>query len=355
MPNLFDLSLSVPFLDSIPSDALTRSTFQPYYSPFYPASPETTLSLMEVNLESLQLTVLGSAEAEAISGLGAFVSKSTQTHEFVFPRFHLGVAAQFDLALASYQLALSPRIKSFLTGLNDLNAGIIYFSREGHMCEWQHSVYQVTGANLPTTLVLVHHQPAANRFTREAVLINPLNLEGFPLTNLDTLFLCDPVASGMQQVKVIEELDRLKHLPKTIFIIAPMATLFGLQAIASACQRVGVICRAATLASVLDTTEPLHYYSPYPQSVNQVANPKLHQLAQNVFGPNLHRFCIRGNWTGSFWGGDHFPLTESQKELSDLNLTNHDLINLASRLSYQQAQELGISNLLTPYSSRLNQ
>jgi hypothetical protein len=303
---------------------------------------------------NIHALVIGSPEAEAISGAGAFIQDiNTGNPTFTLPRYHFGVPAQFDLAVATHQLAKTPLFEAKLKPLTEHNAGIIYFAREGHMTSWQQAVYLASGKNLPTTLAEIHHTPADNEFTRIAELSRPLNLEGFPEAKLQTLFLCDPVASGMQQIKLIEELAQMKRLPQEIIIIAPMASLYGLRLIGQACRELNVACTVGALAVLLDTTMPLHYYSPYPQDPNQVANPILHQRITDLIGPDLHRWCIRGNWTGSFWASTDFPLADSQTELAGIGLSNQAVKTLSHKITPELAQAQDVYHSLLPYSTKL--
>jgi hypothetical protein len=343
---------------SAPSATITRATHElvpaTIYQPVLGQSQTiTTLEYVDKSA-NIHALVIGSPEAEAISGAGAFIpDNNTGNLAFSFPRYHFGVPAQFDMAVATHQLAKTPLLETKLQQLTEHNSGIIYFAREGHMTSWQQAVYLATGKNLPTTLAEIHHTPADNEFTRVAELSRPLNLEGFPEDKLETLFLCDPVASGMQQIKLIEELARINRLPQEIVIIAPMASLYGLRLIGQACRELNLSCTVGALAVLLDTTKPLHYYSPYPQKPNQAANPEMHDKLCQLFGPDLHRWCIRGNWTGSFWAGTDFPLADSQTELENINLSNQAVKALSHQLTPEIAQAKNIYHALLPFSTKL--
>jgi hypothetical protein len=120
-----------------------------------------------------------------------------------------------------------------------------------------------------------------------------------------------------------------------------------------ACRELNVACTVGALAVLLDTTMPLHYYSPYPQDPNQVANPILHQRITDLIGPDLHRWCIRGNWTGSFWASTDFPLADSQTELAAIGLSNQAVNTLSHKITPELAQAQDVYHSLLPYSTKL--
>ena len=318
--------------------------------------PISNLLVLEANLSSEKeknISVVSSPEAEAVSGAGAFIPNYEKGGmKFVLPRFHLGVPAQMDMEIAVFQLAQTKIIRRMIEEAKPDNSGVIYFAREGQLTQMQKAIYLTNGENLPTTLVSISHQSAKNEFTRKAYFAAEPNMEGFS-DNLEVLFLCDPVASGMQHTAMIEKLEEMGKLPKRIVVIAPMATKFGLQVIERACQQKGIEFAAGVAGVILDTQPPLRYYSPYPWDVNQAADPDLHALVNGMFGDKLSKACIRCNWTGTFWGGPDLPMKASDEELQAVGLSNGELLQICSQLTEQAALKMGIMEKLLPYSSKL--
>jgi hypothetical protein len=316
----------------------------------------SNLEVLEVNLngeKKKNISVVSSPEAEAVSGAGCFIpDMENRRLKFVLPRFHLGVPAQLDMEMAVYQMAHSRIIKESIKEAKADNSGIIYFAREGHLTQMQKAIFLSTRENLPTTMVSISHQPADNEYSRKAYFASKPNLEGFPVYP-QTLFLCDPVASGMQHVAMIEKLEEMKRLPKKIVVIAPMATKFGLQVIERACKEKGVEFEAGVAGVILDTQPPLRYYSPYPKNENQAADVDLFTIVRGLFGDKLSQACIRCNWTGTFWGGDSFPMKESSEELINLGFTNKDLLDICEKLTEQEAIKMDVMEKLLPYSTKI--
>jgi hypothetical protein len=318
--------------------------------------PFSNLLVLEANLndeKEKNISVVSSPEAEAVSGAGAFIPDyERKGMKFVLPRFHLGVPAQMDMEIAVFQLAQTKIIKRMIEEAKPDNSGVIYFAREGQLTQMQRAVYLTNGENLPTTLVSISHQGARNEFTRRAYFAAEPNMEGFG-NNLEVLFLCDPVASGMQHTAMIEKLEEMGKLPRKIVVIAPMATKFGLQVIEKACQQKGVEFAAGVAGVILDTQPPLRYYSPYPKDIDQAADPDLYTLVNGMFGDKLSKACIRCNWTGTFWGGPDLPMKASDEELKAVGLSNEELLQICCKLTEQAALKMGIMDKILPYSSKL--
>jgi len=301
--------------------------------------------------EMIGVTVISSPEAEAISGAGAF----DKDGKFVLPRFHLGIPAQLDMEVAMYQLANSPKMKKLIECSRGDNSGIIYFAREGHLTNWQKAMFLVSEKkNIPTTIVAMSHKPAENKYTRESKLAVKANLEGFNLNNLDILYICDPVASGMQHVKMLEELVKIGCKPKKVVTIAPMATVFGMRVISLACKKMGIGFEGGCCGVLLENTRPLRYYSPYPISNrNQVVDAELYGFIKHFFGDKLEASCIRCNWTGTFLGGPKMPLEASEEELKNVGISNKILYDICRKITVDGAKEEGIYKKLLPYSVKL--
>ncbi len=314
------------------------------------------LSVMEVNLEgenNKNISVISSPEAEAVSGAGCFIPDFKENSlKFVLPRFHLGVPAQMDMEMAVYQLSHTRIIRNAIKEAAANDSGIVYFAREGHLTQMQKAIYLTTRENLPTTMVSISHKVADNVYTREAFFASEPNLEGFS-KKLHTLFLCDPVASGMQHTAMIEKLEEMGRLPEKIVVIAPMATKFGLRVIEKTCKEKGVEFEAGVAGVLLDTQPPLRYYSPYPKKEIQAADPELFSIVRGLFGDKLSQACIRCNWTGTFWGGDNFPMEASSDELESLGLSNEELLDICSNLTEQKAIDMGMVDKLIPFSTKL--
>ena len=314
------------------------------------------LAVLEVSLTGEKIknvSVVSSPEAEAVSGAGCFIPDLLNNRlKFVLPRFHLGVPAQMDMEMAVYQLSQTRIIREAIEEAKADNSGIIYFAREGHLTQMQKAVYMTTRENLPTTMVSISHKEADNEYTRAAYFASEPNLEGFS-QNLQTLFLCDPVASGMQHVAMIEKLEEIGRLPKKVVIIAPMATRFGLEVIEKACKEKGVDFVAGVAGVLLDTQPPLRYYSPYPRNQNQAADPDLHTLMTGMFGETLGRACIRCNWTGTFWGGPTMPMEASDEELSGVGLSSKILLDICEKLTENEAIKMGVVKKLLPFSTKM--
>lgn len=296
--------------------------------------------------------MISSPEAEAIGGIGGFTIKDGKS-VYTLPRYHLGVPAQLDMEVAMWQLAHSDLLQPYVQKATEQNSGIIYFAREGSITAWQKVCYLSTGRSLPTTLASIRHVPAKNSYERSAKLATDINLEGFP-KNPEFLFLCDPVASGIQHGTIIEHLLDMGIKPKTVCIIAPMASYFGVLVIAQFCKSRNINCISGSCGALLDSVAPLHYFSPYPKDQSLVADPELWQVFEKHFADIGHRFCIRGNWTASFWGGIDYPLTYSEHELAGIGHTNKDIFSAMKTMGEYIAQNPELSRKVTPYSTKLS-
>lgn len=308
------------------------------------------VSILEVKIRD-EIGVISSPEAEAIAGAGC-IEIVEGKEVFKLPRNHFGVKAQMDMEVAMWQLTLSQTLKKIVSESRVDNSGIVYFAREGGITQWQKAVYLSTGISLPTTLVCIHHTKAENSFSRIAEVVNGVNLEGFPLDNLENLYLCDPVASGMQQVAMIEKLLSMGAKPKRVIVIAPMGTNFGLKAVSIFCKSKGIEFKAGVCASLLDNALPLRYFSPYAKDDKQCADLKIKRVVSKIFGENLHRFCIRCNWTGSFWASEELALSDSDKELKDLKMCKDELRKKEEEFMEYIEKKRVIKDKLLPYSTR---
>jgi hypothetical protein len=309
--------------------------------------------ISSIGLENAVVTAVSTAEAEAIGGAGLFeYNPKDQTYAFKFPRFHLGPAAQLDMYIAISQLANTTVMKQTIEDSDESNTGIIQFTREGHLANWQVAAWLTAHKNIPTTLVKINHQPSDNEFTRTAHIDGTPNIEGFPKT-LKRLYICDPIASGMQHVAMIEYLESIHRLPQEIVVVAPMSTLYGLQVIALSCAKRNISFKAGVLGSLLDSKTPLRYFSPYPQNTDHIANKALAEFMHQQIGDILHQWCIRCNWTASFMGGTKLPLAASEEELSDISLSNQQVEALQQKITYAHAESAGFKPYLLPFSSRI--
>lgn len=290
------------------------------------------------------------AEAEITSGIGGFVPDTrTGQLKFALPRQHLGYGARIDQEVAVWNLFHSPRLNAISRRVGTQNCGIIYFAREGHLTNVQ-DVLALLGVEVPATFANIGHAPASNRFGRVAKLHNSLNLEAFP-PHLENLFLCDPVASGMQHVALLEELVRIGRRPENLVVIAPIATHFGISVIEQFCRTAGIRFSAGTCAALLDILPPDYYFSPYPASSTQVADPRMHALAKGSLGEMVNRVCIRGNWTMSFIGTHKSHAEFSDEELERAGVTPADLEAARLRLTVQVARDAGLFDRLVPHST----
>jgi hypothetical protein len=313
------------------------------------------ISVLETGLKGKpkNISIVSSPEAEAISGAGCFIlDPNNHNLRFVLPRFHLGVPAQIDMEMAVNQLVHTRIISEAVEEIDSNDSGIIYFAREGHLTQMQKAVFLHSYKNLPTTLISISHKPADNEYSRLAFFSAEPNLEGFG-DNLHTVILCDPVASGMQHVAMIEKLEEMGRLPKKIVVIAPMATKFGLSVIERVCKEKNVEFVAGVAGVLLDTQPPLRYYSPYPVDVHQAADSDLHALMRGLFGDKLGKSCIRCNWTGTFWGGTKMPLIDSDEELSQVDLSNEELFRICAQLSENIANDINVLEKLLPLSTKI--
>jgi len=308
------------------------------------------IDILEVKIRD-EIGVISSPEAESIAGAGC-VELVKGKEVFKLPRNHFGVKAQMDMEVAMWQLAQSQTLKKIVMESKVENSGIVYFAREGGITQWQKAVYLSSGVSLPTTLVCIHHTKAENSFSRIAEVVNGVNLEGFPLDNLENLYLCDPVASGMQQVAMIEKLLTMGAKPRRVIVIAPMGTNFGLKTVSIFCKSKGIEFKAGVCASLLDNVLPLRYFSPYSRDDKQCADLEIKRAVAEVFGENLHKFCIRCNWTGSFWASEELALNDSDKELKDLDLCRKELEEKEEEFMGYLVKKEGIKDKLLPYSTR---
>lgn len=304
-------------------------------------------------MEAMGVVAISSPEAEIISGAGGF----DRDNKFVLPRYHFGPSAQLDMEVAMYQLANSPKMRVLIERSNPDNSGIIYFAREGHLTNWQRALYLVDEKkNIPSTIVAMSHTPAENIYTRDSRLATKANLEGFNLKNLEILYISDPVASGMQHVKMLEELAKLDCIPKTVVTIAPMATAFGMRTISLACEKMGINFVGGCCSALLESTKPLRYYSPYPAAnENQVVDVDLHRFIRGYFKDKLNNACIRCNWTSTFLGGPTMPLEASEEELKNIGMSNKDLLNICEKITCDEAKKDNVLEKLIPYSTKLLQ
>ena len=308
------------------------------------------VSILEVKIRD-EIGVISSPEAESIAGAGC-IEMVEGKEVFKLPRNHFGVKAQMDMEVAMWQLTLSQTLKKIVSESRVDNSGIVYFAREGGITQWQKAVYLTNGVSLPTSLVCIHHIKAKNKFSRVAEVVNGVNLEGFPLDNLENLYLCDPVASGMQQVAMIEKLLSMKVKPKRVIVIAPMGTKFGLKTVELFCKSRGIDFKAGVCASLLDNNLPLRYYSPYAKDDESTADLEIKKTVLEVMGKMVNSFCIRCNWTGSFWASEELALNDSEKELATYGLSNRKLrIKEKEYLKYLEANK-GIFEKLVPYSTK---
>jgi hypothetical protein len=317
------------------------------YSPVLGENSE--VSFMEV----MGVVAVSSPETEIISGAGGF----DKENKFLLPRYHFGPLAQLDMEVAMYQLANSPKMKNLIEKSTADNSGIIYFAREGHLTNWQRALYLVDQSkNIPSTIVAMSHKDCGNIYTRESQLSVKPNLEGFNLNNLKILYISDPVASGMQHVKMLEELVKMGCKPKTVVTIAPMATAFGMRVISLACKKMGINFVGGCCSALLESTKPLRYYSPYPAAnENQVVDKGLYNFIRKFFGDKLNKACIRCNWTGTFLGGPKMPLEASEEELRNVGSSNQELLNVCNKITVEEAKKDGVYEKLIPYSTKLLQ
>ncbi|HBP51201.1 MAG: hypothetical protein US68_C0006G0078 [Candidatus Shapirobacteria bacterium GW2011_GWE1_38_10] len=304
-------------------------------------------------METMGVVTISSPEAEIISGAGGF----DKDNKFVLPRYHFGPLAQLDMEVAMYQLANTPKMKKLINRSRADNSGIIYFAREGHLTNWQRALFLVDETkNIPSTIVAMSHKDCENIYTRESQLSVKPNLEGFNLNNLEILYISDPVASGMQHVKMLEELVKIGCKPKTVVTIAPMATAFGMRVISLACKKLKVNFVGGCCSALLESTKPLRYYSPYPAAnENQVVDANLHSFVRKFFGDKLNKACIRCNWTGTFLGGPKMPLEASEEELRSVGSSNQEMLNICNKVTVEEAKKSGVYERLIPYSTRLMQ
>jgi len=304
-------------------------------------------------MEAMGVVAISSPEAEIISGAGGFDGDN----KFVLPRYHLGPLAQLDMEVAMYQLANSPKMKELIEKSTADNSGIIYFAREGHLTNWQRALYLIDqNKNIPSTIVAMSHKDSNNIYTRESQLSVKANLEGFNLKKLNILYISDPVASGMQHVKMLEELANIGIIPKTVVTVAPMATAFGMRVISLACKKMGINFVGGCCSALLESTRPLRYYSPYPAAnENQVVDADLYRFISKFFGNKLDKACIRCNWTGTFLGGPKMPLEASEIELRSVGSSNEELLNICNKITVKEAKKSGVYEKLIPYSTKLLQ
>lgn len=304
-------------------------------------------------MEAMGVVAVSSPETEIISGAGGF----DKDNKFVLPRYHFGPLAQLDMEVAMYQLANSPKMKELIERSTADNSGIIYFAREGHLTNWQRALYLIDqNKNIPSTIVAMSHKASKNIYTRESQLSVKANLEGFNLNNLDILYISDPVASGMQHVKMMEELVNIGCRPKIVVTIAPMATAFGMRVISLACKEMGINFVGGCCSALLESTKPLRYYSPYPTAnENQVVDPDLYRFIRKFFGNKLDKACIRCNWTGTFLGGPKMPLEASEEELRSVGSSNEELLNICNKITVDEAKRSNVYERLIPYSTKLFQ
>jgi len=345
-------SATLPKTDKpIASSLIKRSTYRIQNPQLYSTILDKTQEVTEGCIDSTHV-VISSPEAEIISGIGG-ITAVENSFRFILPRFHLGIPAQIDMEVAMWQLSNSKCLQKAITASNGTNSGIIYFAREGSITAWQKAMYLKTGHNIPTTLASISHIPADNAYQRTAHLSTDIKLEGFS-KQPEILYLCDPVASGVQHTTVIEHLIDLHVKPKQIIVIAPMASRYGLQAIARTCQEHDIGFLSGSCACLLDSIEPLHYFSPYPKNQHYVSDKLLWDFFEKMIGDIGHTFCIRGNWTASFWGGDDYPIEYSQTELSTINLTNTVLIDRMTSLTEKILRSKTLMDKLIPFSTKLH-
>jgi len=296
-----------------------------------------------------EIIACGTPEGESISGLGGLWPDDKNELHLKLPRHITGPVARDNLEFLGYQMSYVAM--EHLGMFEPETSTIIDFYREGPWTEIQRHLWFLSGRKLeiPTDKLLIAHEKADNFLNRTARLVNGEKLfYGVDPKNIEVLFLNDSIASGAQMAIALDYLFRTKECrPKMVVLMSPMLTLFGATCLAKLLTKRGIKLVAYTGASILDINfgdepEPGSlYYSPYPISTKQLANPEFRPVYDNFHPGGKSRDGIRCNWTESFLLSSR-ALADSKAELLARGLSNDELEQAAMQVTHKTLTDSGL-------------
>lgn len=282
--------------------------------------------------------------------------------EFQLPRFHVGVLAQMDLQRAMRQVTEFDLIKDMFKRFNNLSKEVfgIEFTREGHLANFQESIFRQLNKTVPFTLVHVKHftEGIKNRYER-ITMVSRISLEGLEPKKTRLAVLVDSVASGMQQVAVGEYLlneiriKTKKSKLKQIIVVAPMLNLWGAMVVSLWAASEKISIKFITCGGLLLGPDDLRYYSAVMEDKRVAGNLKLARLHQAAHDDKSRgRACTRSNWTASFLAPTE-AMDFSDNELKTYGSSNQKLLETSKKITLEKVKQMGIDpELLIPYSTR---
>lgn len=289
---------------------------------------QSNLAILEVSLSGEKeclISVVASPESEAVGGAGAFVPEPNKRGlKYVLPQMHTGIPSQIDGEVAVSQIIQTKTISEALEMANSANSGIVNLGVEGQQAQLQRAIYLITGKCLPTTNADISHRMIDEGKEREAFFYAEPRLKDFG-NELEQLFICDQVVSGLRVLAMIEKLEQMKRLPKAIVLVSPKASRFGLEIVGLMCRSKGIQFSAGTGGVLLDSRAPLFDVPFYPSDEAAAADQDMHMLVTGMFGDKLSDFAANSN----------------------------EIMRICKSLSEQKALDMGILDKLLPYSSRM--
>lgn len=314
--------------------------------------------------DNCKVLSLSTPETEAVSGAGVLrLMDNTEEKAFGLrlPRHHTGPGARLDLNFGGWQM--SNAVVEHVGEPDPDRWAIFELLREGPWIDLQRHFWLISGGKVevPTDVVTISHVPADNYLNRVAQLVNGGKLLYHnDSSRIETLFISDSMASGAHMAEVIDWLECEKGVrPETVVVMAPMATLFGTVCFAELLEKRGVELVVCTGAAILDINQgdepapgPL-YYSPYPLSPFQLANPEMLKIIQRYHPKTSSRPGMRCNWTES-WLLTIRAMIDSEAELRHRGTSNEELMAAMARAGIDELEEMGIDwKMLFPYSAKL--
>jgi hypothetical protein len=323
--------------------------------------PDSRFLVSKLKDYDCTMIACGTPEGESISGLGGIYPNRGGGTELRLPRFITGPAARDDLEFLGYQMSYALVEQMGMPSPED--SMIIDFYREGPWSEIQRHLWYISKGTveIPTDKVTICHTEADNFLNRTAEILNGHKMfYQVEPREIKTLFLNDSSASGAQMAEVIDYLTNQQGCrPERVVLMSPMITLYSVVCLAELLKDRNIELVTCTGASLLDINygnepEPGDlYYSPYPASPLQLANPEFLELYKKFHPNTVVREGIRCNWTESFLLTIR-AMFDSGLELEARNLTNDFLRQAMAGITIQAIANIGMDyKKLIPYSSRL--
>lgn len=342
-----------------PANISTRERGGSFYATGDLLKLEMDLPEFPKGIEKPKIFVLGTPENEAVT-LGRLDLVRENYLAFVLSRFHTGTPARTDMVLGLKQALYIKEVQDLYNYIQAPNDSfILHIAREGPLMGWETSIFQVLRRDIPYTSVKCSHQDTSdpdNAFGRIAVAY-PINFEGLNPAKAKVITICDNTASGMQDVKVIEE--TVKYIEthnggsnlNTLIIVSPILTEYGAITISYAAAMYNMRTVFICSGHVLGCLPPKRYYSPIQDAENLSAKPMLLKINREALGKHVEKVCVRGNWTSSFVARLSAYIS-SQKELVNAGTTNVELMKRSLCIDLKRLNEMGINPWgIIPYST----